>query len=934
MLGSLAFAAPWLLLGLLALPLLWWLLRAVPPAPRLIPFPAIRLLFGLKETEETPHRTPWWLLALRLFLAALLIVGLAHPLLNPGAPLERNGPLILVVDDSWSAAANWAEALAMTEDLIAQAERQVKPVIVLTTASGGLGAGADPGSRMRAADARRLVQAMAPRPWPADYENATQALDRLALDDEANIYWLAGGLAERPGAERPADAPDAVADFARGLVSFGPVHLVRPPAHELPVVLTNPLIRPGAVVVEGIRADTAGSSHHIVNAMGDDGRVVAQAELIFESGTDRAQAVMELPTELRNSIARFAIEGQQTAAAILLVDEQFRRRPVGLVSGGTTEQDQPFLGDRYYLGRALAPFAEMREGGILELLARDLAVLVTADVGRLTEDEISTVSSWLDTGGILVRFAGPRLAESGDALLPVRLRQGGRTFGGVMSWAEPIGMAPFDEASPFAGLAIPDDVLITRQVLAEPSLELAAKTWARATDGTPLVTAERRGRGWLVLIHTTANATWSNLALSGLYVNMLRRILALSQGVAEVAGDVPLAPYSVLDGFGRFSEPPANATAIVASEISAAIPGPQTPPGYYGTELSRRALNLGPALGGIEPLLGRTGAQMPDGIVAETYARAREVDLKPWLLTAALILLLADYIIALVLRGLMPRFTPRGPRQAARGGAAALVVALAVLGVPGSAGQVNGQALSANPEQFAIDAAGAFRLAYMRTGIASGDEISEAGLRGLGSVLNARTSIEPAEPVGLDAEHDELAFFSIIYWRIDPAQGDLSDAALERINQFLRHGGMILFDTADQQFGSGSVSPGVERLRSLVGSLDIPPLQPVPPNHVLTRAFYLLQDFPGRWTGGDLWVQRPDEHVNDGVSPVIVGSNDYASAWALDSIGRPLYPVSPGGERQREMAMRVGVNLVMYALTGNYKADQVHVPAILERLGQ
>ena len=82
-----------------------------------------------------------------------------------------------------------------------------------------------------------------------------------------------------------------------------------------------------------------------------------------------------------------------------------------------------------------------------------------------------------------------------------------------------------------------------------------------------------------------------------------------------------------------------------------------------------------------------------------------------------------------------------------------------------------------------------------------------------------------------------------------------------------------------------------------------------------------------------MWVERYEGDVNDGVSSVVIGGNDWAAAWALDEQGYPIYPVVPGGERQREMAFRFGVNLAMYALTGNYKADQVHIPAILRRLG-
>ena len=114
----------------------------------------------------------------------------------------------------------------------------------------------------------------------------------------------------------------------------------------------------------------------------------------------------------------------------------------------------------------------------------------------------------------------------------------------------------------------------------------------------------------------------------------------------------------------------------------------------------------------------------------------------------------------------------------------------------------------------------------------------------------------------------------------------------------------------------------------------MPPLAPLTSAHVLARAFYLLQDFPGRYDGDTVWVQRDQDRTNDSVSPIIIGSHDWAAAWAIDPQGRNPYATIPGGDRQRTLAYRFGVNLVMYALTGNYKGDQVHVPAILERLGQ
>jgi hypothetical protein len=250
-------------------------------------------------------------------------------------------------------------------------------------------------------------------------------------------------------------------------------------------------------------------------------------------------------------------------------------------------------------------------------------------------------------------------------------------------------------------------------------------------------------------------------------------------------------------------------------------------------------------------------------------------------------------------------------------------------------------------DAFAMKGALGTHLAYVVTGDPEVDAMTKSGMEGLSRVLRERTAIEPDAPVGVNVETDELAFFPLIYWPIGAAQRDLSPAALSKIDAYMKNGGTIFFDTRDQAMtldaGGVRSGPGAEILRRLLGGLDLPPLEALNPEHVMTKSFYLLQDFPGRWTGGKVWVEArggagggADAGLtqSDGVSPIVVGSHDWAAAWARDEFGRPLAAVSPGGEQQREMAYRFGVNLVMYALTGNYKADQVHVPAILERLGQ
>ena len=210
-----------------------------------------------------------------------------------------------------------------------------------------------------------------------------------------------------------------------------------------------------------------------------------------------------------------------------------------------------------------------------------------------------------------------------------------------------------------------------------------------------------------------------------------------------------------------------------------------------------------------------------------------------------------------------------------------------------------------------------------------------------------KTALEPGEPAGVDIARDELAFYPIIYWPIDAEAPMPSEDSITRIDAYMKQGGTILFDTRDEYAsaidGAGAVSAATERLRDILGRLNVPPLEPVPADHVLTKSFFILPEFPGRFNGSPLWVEasldasNPDNRpvrTGDGVSPIMITANDFAGAWAIDGNGDPLLPTVPSDPMQRIYAYRAGVNIIMYMLTGNYKSDQVHVPILLERLGQ
>jgi hypothetical protein len=685
-----------------------------------------------------------------------------------------------------------------------------------------------------------------------------------------------------------------------------------------------------------VRAEAQSNASGLLRAYDKKGLAMGQASFDF-AGALETKASFDLPIELRNDIARVEIDGEHSAGAVSLLDERWKRRRVGIAAGSTADVAQPLLSPLYYLRRALQPFAEVREAQptrgdpILSLLEDRLSVLVLADIGVLSGKARDEVLRFVNEGGVLLRFAGTRLAGTSDDLVPVRLRRGGRVLGGALSWDQPKQLAPFAAESPFAGLAVPQEVTVTRQVLAEPDANLPNRTWAQLADGTPLVTAEKRGKGLIVLVHVTADTTWSNLPLSGLFVDLLRRTVALSGETLASGADAQgaqrvetLAPQRTLNGFGTLGPPPLNARPIPAN--FAGTPDAEHPPGFYGPPEAQVAINTLQAGEKIE------AAKYASGFVAEALTRAAPVDLRASLIAIALALFLIDAFASLWLAGGFDRLRSR---KLSRGATAAVLLSLAALAVSGERAQAQGKA---------GEAALTTRLAYIITGDRQADEASRLGLASLSRALAARTALTPGEPQGVDPARDELAFYPLIYWPIVATRPQPSPEAVTRIANFMKQGGTIIFDTRDALTArpSGPPSPEQQWLRTMLSGVDVPELEPIPRSHVVTKTFYLLENFVGRTTVGQTWIEAlPPENADqanrparagDGVSPVIITSNDLAGAWAADANGSPLYPLVPGGNRQRELALRAGINIVMYTLTGNYKADQVHVRDLLERL--
>ncbi|WP_442793751.1 MULTISPECIES: BatA domain-containing protein [unclassified Paracoccus (in: a-proteobacteria)] len=637
LLGPLGFSVPWLLAALAALPVLWLILRAMPPAPRRIRFPGTRLLLGLRDPRPVARHTPWWLLLIRVLAIAALILGFAGPVWRPAPDQIGQGPLLIVMDAGWAAAPDWPQRQARALRALDQAATSGQPAALLIADGRSQGALAF----QPAPELAPVLRGLRPAAWPSRYPPSPD--DTLAEAPAGlRTLWLADGL-DHPGR----------ADWLAALRARGPVLVVPPAGPRL-------ALDPGAGDQPALRLRSTGGPVPQVRAIGVDpqGTPRELALLTPAAGEVRDGIVthavpLDLPSELRNRITRFEVVDHASAGAVVLADDALRRRKVALIGSERDGEGQRLLSPLHYLRRALAPVSDLVEGGLDEVLPAAPDVIVLVDQPGLPAT--GPLRDWVEGGGTLIRFAGPRMAAATqlaqEPLLPVRLRAGGRDVGGALSWGAPRGIAAFAGDGPFAGLTVPRDALVRAQLLAEPAPDLASRSIASLVDGTPLVTRATLGQGQLVLFHTTANAEWSNLALSGLFVEMLERLVRSARAGAGRASDAPVAPEQtpwvpeqVLDGFGR-ALPAENLQPVSPADFAAA-PAPGAPAGLYRAGERVAALNAGSA-----PMVR---ADWP-GARIEAAAQPPGIDLRGWLVALAALLLALDALAsALLARGRGP----------------------------------------------------------------------------------------------------------------------------------------------------------------------------------------------------------------------------------------------------------------------------------------
>lgn len=847
---NLSFATGGLLWALLALPLLYFLVRMLPPQPKEVNFPALRILQGLQGGEALARTPPWWLVLLRVLIAALLVLGVAGPRLVPRTVLSPQ-PLVILLDNSWPSAALWPTLERTTRSLLNTASTQNKPVWLWP-----LSDEAPPLVWQSAADAQKKLDLTQPQQQSLNLPEAFTWLGQH-LTTPASILFLSSGVVERTQLPHLTQGrtPDLV--YQPSTLPWM-IHQVTREGDSLQVVVQSLNAPP-----EGLTVELHDLTHRVISRAGTSTLTPQKQEATLQ--------LSGLPTQP----GYVTLQGQNHIAAWWGVPN-LGGQPRVLV-WAPEQKEFPLLSGRYYIQHALAEEAQISPYPDLPDDLTTLDAIVAAQVPHHPEK----ILAWVRHGGVYISLAGNWLQGHTDIpLLPSPLRPQPRLLSGPLQLEGAITLTQATASGPLQHMTLDPAALISQQWLPHNGWAEGVEVWLKLKDDTPLVSARKVGQGFVVLVHTGAEAAWSTLPLTGAFPSLLNTLVRLGQ--KQGSTDTPPLPWPPQQLFDVYSHPsPLAAQPLTQAHTPVT---PHQPIGFYGTPAQPHRLD------GQQRLLAPLPPTLwPHAAVRYYNTQSQSVDLTPWVLLLVICLLLIDTALRVELR-----------RPGQR------LLLLACLLWP----------LSAVAETSSPTTA----LGWIASGDPSVDQITAAGLWGLSQVVNQRTSVTLGTPQKLDPARQNLGLYPLLLWPMVEGQPLPSPPAARALRAYVASGGILLIDSITLR------GPAPRQTQTVLNDVLGVSLAPLETDHTLQRSFYLLRGhIVGRQGNQPLWRDTAGP-----LARLLVASHDLAGAWAINERGMPQLPMLAGGENTREESWRFGVNLVLYTLLGDYKKDQLHVDTLLK----
>jgi hypothetical protein len=867
--------------------------------------------YVFKGERKAFENAPIAVLLIRIAVLSLIILALAHPVKKTNFNKLSFENALIVVEDGWQNAKNWKQKKSAIKSVLDVAKRNASNVFLMTTAVKKDGSNPVFIGPVLPQKAMKVLKSLKPKNWKSDYSIVEKNIEKLVLEKtlqgNTKVFWLSSNFygenlqTAMESAQLLGDLELIINEDEQETLKF--ISSVSRSLNKLEITVKR-------------AKNLKFSESQKIAIFDEDDNALSKEILNFDENKDVANAVFYAPETVLNRAFKIQIISKfPVSSETYLLGDWKKKKTVGIVSYQNQKKQNPLLSKDYYVKKAIEPFAKIKTGSIKELLNSDLSTIVITDGFEYGEEK--GLENFVKNGGTLLCFSKKGLQNSD--LFPVKLKEGLRNMGGEISQEKNQNVADFPEKSLFYGIKNDNQIFVKTQLIAESSIDSNDKTIASLQDGTQLVTARNFGKGRVVFFHISSDASWSNLPLSTMFAQMLERIVLTSKDdFFSINKPIKLSLQNKLSAFAKMKKyKNKKEKKINLSDITSSVSSHNTPAGIYVAGSIKKGVNLCLKNCGLEHL-----EEIPYGAeVLNLSDIESEFDFSNVLYFLALSLLVFEQFFSLFLKDALPKNKKFF----------AIVFCFVFM-------FSNGVKAENIDYKSAIKAVSKTSVAIVKTGNKTIDEVAQNAFSSLEKEVLLRAGIALGKTAILDVENDELSLYPMVYWAISDAKKMPSEKGIKKINEYIASGGIVWFDTRNfaAKVSGSNVNANVN-LNNLAQFLSIPAVKKVEKNHAVFNSFYEINSCSGRMEGDGLWLTQNSFNAwqngikNDGVSPIIIGSADWIGAWVKDKKNRPLFSAFDG-EDGRENSFRCGVNIIIYALMGNYNKGKSQIDLILSGL--
>ena len=884
------------LFGLLLTPIIWFIVKSFPPTPKSYDFSSFFLLEKIDYDAPKNKKTPLWLLIFRIFFFILIVFYFSKPFLNNNnsATDEKYEKYLIVADIGWSTAKDWNKFKELVLEVGKEAEKNKKEILFFHS---NLKSYKDLQIFKTNYALKDYLENLSPLPLQFKKSSIDKLIQDESLFKNSKIFMVFSKFDFY-------DFPNYYKNLSLIKNNSNNYYYINP--LETILIINSLKATKGKITCEIYRlGKNSFKQDFFVNVETVNNEIVYSDKHVIDEKENKKILNLSFPTEIFNQIKSIRIVGQNHAGAKYYFDDFSKKKNIAIINDNEYHKESPLLSPIYYLKKSLDSKHNIKVEKIDNILNSNYSTIIIPETVKIPNAFDKRLNDWLLEGGTLIKFSDDTLVEKKLNFLTSKEIYGKiRNIEGQLTINNKLFISEFKKDSIFYGLEVPKDITINKQLIFDTNPK-QVKVLAKLNDNTPLVSMKKFGEGEIILFHVGANNNWSNLPISSLFPDMINRVLLFSKNYNS-SNLTDLNLNKEIDGFGNLITPKKIVTIGKFDKLKTVKPSFDIPPGQYENNQISIALNL-------STNIGQHQIKEADRSAISTYSFKNTKDLSSIILKIILTMFILDLLLTLMIKNninLSKIVTKR---------INVLIFILFFLTF------IKLENVSANETY----------LAYVKIKNTQINNISKNGLETIRNLLITRTSINPKGVIGLDINSDYIFSYPFIYWPLTKNLLSIEKSEIIKIKNYLDNGGIFFFDIIGfSRKNLNLKEKKFQEIRNFLNEIGANELSIIPKGHTLTKSFYLLNKFPGKWDNRFLFVESSNLQYKDGVSSIILGFNDWAKAWAVDDNNLPLFPVVPGGERQRELAYRFGINITMYALTGNYKSDQIHSKSILKRLSK